>query len=134
MKTGLKPRPSCGEEAETVETTFFDRLTYRIRCKDCHFSTDFYDTREGAERTWNRRYEPPNEPLTLDELRKMDGEPVWITFINQPSAGFWDIVETCWELFHALHLKTYGALPLEKIGKTWLAYRRRPEKVQNEAV
>lgn len=21
---------------------------------------------------------PPNEPLTLDELRKMDGQPVWI--------------------------------------------------------
>lgn len=25
-------------------------------------------------------YEPPNDPLTLDELREMDGEPVWGVF------------------------------------------------------
>lgn len=23
-----------------------------------------------------------NEPLTMDELRKMDGEPVWVQFLN----------------------------------------------------
>ena len=28
-----------------------------------------------------------NEPLTLDELRKMDGEPVWVTPL-----GFWALV------------------------------------------
>ena len=30
---------------------------------------------------------PPNEPLTLDELREMDGEPVWVTPL-----GFWALV------------------------------------------
>ncbi len=29
----------------------------------------------------------PNDPLTLDELREMDGEPVWIT-----PGGFWALV------------------------------------------
>ncbi len=29
----------------------------------------------------------PNEPLTLDELREMDGEPVWVTPL-----GFWALV------------------------------------------
>lgn len=30
---------------------------------------------------------PPNAPLTLEELREMDGEPVWIT-----PGGFWALV------------------------------------------
>ena len=30
---------------------------------------------------------PPNDPLTLDELLKMDGEPVWVTPL-----GFWALV------------------------------------------
>ena len=30
---------------------------------------------------------PPNEPLTLEELREMDGEPVWVT-----PTGFWALV------------------------------------------
>ena len=29
----------------------------------------------------------PNEPLTLEQLREMDGEPVWVT-----PAGFWALV------------------------------------------
>ena len=30
---------------------------------------------------------PPNEPLTIEELRAMDGEPVWVTPL-----GFWALV------------------------------------------
>ena len=30
---------------------------------------------------------PPNDPLTLEELREMDGRPVWIT-----PGGFWALV------------------------------------------
>ena len=30
---------------------------------------------------------PPNEALTLEELREMDGEPVWVT-----PTGFWALV------------------------------------------
>lgn len=30
---------------------------------------------------------PPNEPLTLERLREMDGEPVWVTPL-----GFWALV------------------------------------------
>ena len=33
---------------------------------------------------------PPNEPLTLDELREMDGEPVWFDTIKR-----WGIVKVC---------------------------------------
>lgn len=30
---------------------------------------------------------PPNEPLTIEELREMNGEPVWVTPL-----GFWALV------------------------------------------
>ena len=30
---------------------------------------------------------PPNEPLTIEQLREMDGEPVWVTPL-----GFWTLV------------------------------------------
>lgn len=32
---------------------------------------------------------PPNEPLTLDELREMDGEPVWVEHNN---GGEWIVI------------------------------------------
>ena len=38
---------------------------------------------------------PPNEPLTLDELREMDGEPVCIVFFPDPDGEklqFWALV------------------------------------------
>lgn len=31
----------------------------------------------------NRRAQQPNEPLTLEQLRQMDGEPVWISGWNR---------------------------------------------------
>lgn len=33
---------------------------------------------------------PPNEPLTLEQLREMDGEPVWFDTIKR-----WGIVKVC---------------------------------------
>lgn len=33
---------------------------------------------------------PPNEPLTLEELREMDGQPVWFDTIKR-----WGIVRVC---------------------------------------
>lgn len=71
--------------------------------------------------------EPPNAPLTLEELREMDGEPVWIIPMRG-SGGFrtWMLVDAEYELCREAH----GEMAVfENCGKTWLAYRRRPEEV-----
>lgn len=65
------------------------------------------------------------EPLTLAELRKMDGEPVWCTDING-RFGSWAIVG-------AYRVES----PTEKCryeyyGQSWLAYRRNPEGSEND--
>lgn len=36
--------------------------------------------------------EPTNDPLALDELREMDGEPVYVRYLD--GAGEWGLVET----------------------------------------
>ncbi len=75
---------------------------------------------------------PQNEPLTIEQLREMDGEPVWVESIQeqQTQPEGWCVIgifgrgrflcalipgdeDTPWEL------DTYG--------KCWLAYRRPPE-------
>ena len=44
---------------------------------------------------------PPNEPLTLEELREMDGEPVW-----------WDDGEgSCWGIISVDSAGMWGGIP-----------------------
>ena len=61
-----------------------------------------------------------NEPLTLDELRQMDGEPVWCVSLGaELSRGNgWYIGVNNW------FMNGYG--------KTWLAYRQKPEEDDHE--
>ena len=74
---------------------------------------------------------PPNDPLTLEELRKMDGEPVWI--VEQPDWGHWELSADAEDYlanrdqdFYGLkHDDPAGRYGLHVLG--WLAYRRPPE-------
>ena len=73
---------------------------------------------------------PPNEALTLEQLREMDGEPVWVKCLKPdkytyPPVG-WRILETAitgnfgvWNGDCVLIERDYGT--------DWLAYRRPPE-------
>lgn len=65
---------------------------------------------------------PPNAPLTLDELRKMDGEPVWVCLPNG-SYGGWMINYQGWCMNRFASTEMYGTY-----GKSWLAYRRKLEE------
>ena len=63
------------------------------------------------------------EPLTMDELREMPCEPVYIV------AGYvswWDIVS--YAGMEYLYLKVEGSLPFRDYGKNWTAYRHKPEE------
>ena len=64
-------------------------------------------------------------PLTLDELRKMDGEPVWLKdgigegwFLASAVVGS--------KIYFCEKSITIGE-PISECGKTWLAYHSRPE-------
>ena len=64
-----------------------------------------------------------NDPLTLDELRQMDGEPVWVQSPGVPEYGRWAIVEGVGENCLFLH----DDFTCHDYGKTWLAYRQKKE-------
>lgn len=73
---------------------------------------------------------PPNAPLTLEELREMDGEPVWLTPLGEDfEDGWYIIISIDKQRLHCFQL--YSMLFFEHYGKTWLAYRRKPEEVQD---
>lgn len=65
----------------------------------------------------------PNAPLTLDELREMDGEPVWVCEPNGAN-GVWGLVDLEYQM---IRLHGGGLAIWENNDKSWLAYRRKPE-------
>lgn len=75
---------------------------------------------------------PPNEPLTLEELREMDGEPVWTVAIDS-GVSRWTFIDSECELVRFFTTRRGVACEgiaryFKAYGKTWLAYRRRPEE------
>lgn len=72
----------------------------------------------------------PNEPLTLEELREMDGEPVWGKSLITGKPGEWFIlrvVEMSKTWFIACAGAEQGFGDKDTYGETWVAYRRPPE-------
>ena len=71
------------------------------------------------------------EPLTLDELRKMDGEPVWCEIYIKGQPSFYGIV-------HGKNVTGFipgddkpANLAITNVGAygfAWLAYRQKPEE------
>jgi hypothetical protein len=71
-----------------------------------------------------------NEPLTLEQLKLMDGKPVWIEAdtINGRRNEYRVIVHcgsNCTEFVCSFS----HTLPNNEYGKTWLAYRHKPPEV-----
>jgi len=110
-----------------------------FKCKKCgaivSFNNDYYNThKDRAFKAWNRRYEPSNEPLTVDELKCLNvKEWIWIEVISPTN---------CSEAKSAYYRKTDGhkqdevfwcgypgwgtAFDYADYGTFWLAYRYKP--------
>ena len=77
---------------------------------------------------------PPNEPLTIEQLREMDGEPVWCKWLlpedRAIEQGKWFIVISGDKAGLEIQRPAeygYHFCKIDDYGKTWLAYRRPPE-------
>ena len=66
------------------------------------------------------------EPLTLDELRKMDGEPVWVQFLHN-KIGYWYLIDCHNSEF--IRFYRSGFFINGEYSKRFLAYRQKPEDV-----
>lgn len=82
----LKTCPICGSKLtihgpEDWKPTFYDPDSggdpYNAVC-DCGFQFSIgYCEYDEFIKALNRRPAPENKPLTLEQLRQMDGEPIW---------------------------------------------------------
>ena len=108
-----------------------EKGTTQYICPNCH---DYHEFREDfGEQTFNENFvfcrrcgarngtgtaptlTPPNEPLTLEELREMGGQPYWHVGLREESPPpHWNILDP----FYAKHIEDY------RYGENWLAYRR----------
>ena len=72
------------------------------------------------------RFGEANKTLTLDELRQMEGQPVYIV----ENTEYWAIVNSFDQA--GVYLLSYGNPDdygyFGLYGKTWLAYRQKPEE------
>lgn len=69
-----------------------------------------------------------NEPLTVDELREMDGEPVYIHSDTFPGDCGWRVVKKASVL--DIQFTDGDCFIFTFYGKSWIAYRRKPQEAQ----
>ena len=134
----LKPCQMAADEAISAlemcqVLMLFDPMTGETHelCEENKDNQDLYNACSLAIDAL-RRAQPANEPLTIDELREMDGEPVFVASPGVEEYGHWGIVcgvdDTAGR---TLYLR--GDYSCHDYGKTWLAYRRPPERSENDA-
>lgn len=121
------------EAFKRIASEFYTDYTYKFvaltldgepRPDVVTFTAEFWRTPDGAEAP------PPNDPLTLEQLREMDGGPVWAELLP-PTAGSkagWALAYTNHGCSAAQQRWTNWTLWYDEYGKTWLAYRRKPEE------
>ena len=65
------------------------------------------------------------KPLTLDELREVDGEPVWFEDDEEETNNGWCI----WSASHTRYWIDENK-EIGNYGETWLVYRNKPGEVE----
>lgn len=134
----LKACPFCG--GRNVKLFYDERQNYHVECYKCNKTVSFHiveqSSQEKAIEIYNRRAEPENNPLTLEQLRQMDGEPVWIKDLvtGELECLQFDKIEPAH--IHAgddVRFKQFGTENgiirwCCKCGENWLAYARKPER------
>lgn len=128
MTEKLKECPFCNGEAR-IRTVINENF---VECGKCYAHSGsplgFNISKEQAIKLWNTRVADENPALTLDELRQMQGEPIWI---ESKSFTGWAIILRTIGLTTD-YVQANGKIKFRHANgyyKTWLAYRRKVEEV-----
>lgn len=120
----LKNCPFCESGGGSIQPDFDSERAAKglnghyIECRSCFAASGYYPTIEESSTAWNRRPEP--RQLTLDELRQMDGQPVWVNVLMDDYPGEWALAsEFCNGATTATSVYQY-----DNYGVNWIAYDR----------
>lgn len=105
---GCEMKPEWAEQIEVLETAL-EALKYH-----------FPDTTKMV-------------PLTLDQLREMDGRPVWVEDLEKPEKSGWRLIYWDRKKYLVLLAKSAAGYILEDYGETWVAYAYHPAHIDLEA-
>ena len=133
----LKPCPFCGGTNITMGA-YSIAPECHIECEcgagielivnfNAEMSVEEHDDLCAMELTkaWNQRaQQQENKPLTLEELRGMRGEPVYVV---KGKCQWWDIVDFIAGGWLYLRIANKTDLAIDGYSNGWLAYRRKPE-------
>jgi hypothetical protein len=119
MSEKLLPCPFCGGEAKQHLSV----LSW-VECKHCGNKTRQCQFDNQSIDAWNNRPEP--RQLTLDELRQMDGQPVYIVYPKWPDENRWDIIERIGDSEYGEVVDFTGGEweNTDELGTDWIAYDR----------
>lgn len=73
------------------------------------------------------------EPLTLEQLRQMDGQPVWVEDLRKSENSAWRLLYWDRGKYMVLLGKSADGYILEEYGKAWVAYQYQPASIDREA-
>lgn len=142
MSEELKPCLKCGRTPTRMKYCGKPSIQHQcVETADLSVHISIVGTSEKiVTDEWYRRAQSDNPPLTLDELRQMDGEPVWIV---ENGKGHWELSTDANDYFEDRDEAFYGMtcngkkdglcsascksgeIGLHQLG--WLAYRRKLE-------
>jgi hypothetical protein len=99
-------------------------------CRDCLYIDMALALADEVENL--RRAAQESKPLTLEELRRMDGKPVWVEYrapikVGKPWGARSEWMLVCDEIMHG----NKSCVPFSRIGIDAQAYARRPEGSEN---
>ena len=134
MMEKLKACPHCGGKA-VFERFNNPKNWFVVRCTVCGCQTDGFrinhdDATDAQNKSanaavWNRRAEPENKPLTLEQLQQMDGNPAYVKNIVHPDCTGWKVCGGSFDGY--IYFSNGETYELSHYGQTWLAYARKPE-------
>ena len=127
--TGDNPTPVTPEQARA---NLLEEVVDVLNClRTMKIPIDpaaYYQAMDAKAKRWSERLSkiPEPGPLTLEELRQMEGEPVWIVWPdNRIKSKWWIVGNYDWHM-----MEFSDPLTERRYGSVWIAYRHKPKEVQ----
>lgn len=125
----LRPCPFCGGRGVKVFELLHGGVYYAL-CDICNAATRCFDTPKNAAEAWNRRAEPENRVLTIEEATGSE-DPVWLE-----TRKTLRVTDVCIAAdFRYAEVYTIGSripylMLLDSYGQTWRCWLRNPTPEQ----